>query len=336
MKVIPVLSLLLFFQPLIAQYNWSELDRKLAAEKKTLGNNVVVLICKGDSLVYQKEMGQFNPETQALIASCSKWLTATLVMQFVEAGKLRLDDPVINYIPGFDPELRIRHCLSHMTGIADDDKFLKRILERRKYSSLEEEVNEFAKRKQRAKPGTDFWYGNIGLNIAGRVLEIVSHQKFEVLIKENLLDPLGMKATSFEAGKGGPVNPSGGARSTAADYMKFLRMILNRGTYLGRQILSAQSIDSMKLLQTGNAGMSYAPAAGEGFGYAAGSWVVEEKDGVASTLASPGLFGTWPMVDFCRGYAYLVFVKNWLGEERANIHQELKAIIDRQFQNDCD
>ena len=51
--------------------------------------------------------------------------------------------------------------------------------------SLEEEVNSFAASEIRANPGTDFWYGNIGLNIAGRVLEVVSKKKFDLLIKQN-------------------------------------------------------------------------------------------------------------------------------------------------------
>ncbi len=60
-----------------------------------------------------------------------------------------------------------------------------------------------------------------------------------------------------------------------------------------------------------------------------------EATAQASVLASPGLFGTWPMIDFCRGYAYLVFVKNMLGEERADTHLEIKKIVDRQFQSTC-
>ena len=73
-----------------------------------------------------------------------------------------------------------------------------------------------------------------------------------------------------------------------------------------------------------------------GFNYALGSWVLEIRDPQrATTLASPGLFGTWPMIDYCRGYAYLVFVKNILGEERADIHLEMKKIIDNQMPDDC-
>ena len=78
-------------------------------------------------------------------------------------------------------------------------------------------------------------------------------------------------------------------------------------------------------IQTKPEQIKYAPPAAEGYNYTLGSWAIEEKDGKATALASPGLFGTWPMVDFCRGYAYLVFVKSFLGEERAEEHIKLKG-----------
>ncbi len=345
-KVIPVTVFLLFFQPILAQYNFNELDQVFQNKQRLLGNNVVALIWskgtpseKGDSLVYKKEMGDFNSKTQAPIASCSKWLTAALVMMFVDEGKISLDDPVVKYLPVFGNYFKnyitIRQCLSHMTGISDEGNFLKRILQRRKYSSLEEEVNEFAAREIRGNAGTDFWYGNVGLNIAGRILEVVSRKKIDVLIKQKIFTPLGMKKTTFSTQDNSAVNPSGGAQSTAEDYMKFLVMLMNKGKYNGQQIISEASVNEMLKVQTKPGQIKYTPKAAEGFNYALGSWVVEEKDGIATSLASPGLFGTWPMIDFCRGYAYLVFVKNLLGEERADAHREIKKIIDKQIPSTC-
>ncbi|MBP6234164.1 MAG: beta-lactamase family protein, partial [Chitinophagaceae bacterium] len=331
LKVLSVASFLLLLQPAKAQYEWSKLDAELQAKQKLLGDNVVAMIWKGDSLVYKKEMGGFNSKTQAPIASCSKWLTAALVMQFVDEGKLSLDDKVVKYLPEFEKYFKnyitIRHCLSHMTGIQDDDKFLRRILERRKLSSLEEEVNAFAARDIRANPGTDFWYGNVGLNIAGRVLEVISKKKFDVLIKSKLFIPLGMAKTTFAELNGGPVNPSGGAKSTADDYMKFLVMLLNNGKHNGVQILTENSVNEMRKVQNKTVQIMYAPKSAEGYLYASGSWVIAYKDStidagtkksmtavpplpesrtreisVATSLASPGLFGTWPMIDYCRGY----------------------------------
>lgn len=132
LKVLPALIFLLFFQPAFSQYNWSELEDELNAKQKVLGNDLVAMVYKGDSLVFKKEMGSFNSKTQAPIASCSKWLTAALVMQFVDEGKLSLDDKVTKYVPEFEKYFKgyitIRHCLSHMTGIEDEGKLLKNCL----------------------------------------------------------------------------------------------------------------------------------------------------------------------------------------------------------------
>jgi CubicO group peptidase (beta-lactamase class C family) len=339
-KVISITAFLLFLQPCFGQTNWMELDSEIQARQKLLGNNLVTLIWKGDSLVYKKELGEFNSKTQAPIASCSKWLTAALVMQFVDEGKLSLDDKVVKYIPEFEKYFKsyitIRHCLSHMTGITDESNFFKKILQRKKFNSLEEEVNSFAAREIRANAGTDFWYGNIGLNIAARVLEVISKKKFDMLIKQKLFNPLGMRKTSFSTLDGSAPNPSGGAVSTADDYMKFLVMLLHKGKHNGVQILNESSVDLLLQTQTQPGLIKYAPASAQGYGYALGSWVIEkDAKGKATVVASPGLFGTWPMIDFCRGYAYIVFVKNLLGEERAAMHLELKKVVDKQFTPVC-
>ena len=339
LKVLSVLSFLLLLQPVNAQYNWAAIDTKLQANQKLLGNDVVAMIWKGDSLIYKKEMGDFNSKTQAPIASCSKWLTAALVMQFVDEGKISLDDPVVKYLPYFEKYFKsyitIRQCLSHTTGIDDEGSLLKKLMQRKKFTTLEEEVESFAARDIRANAGTDFWYGSIGLNIAGRVLEVISKKKFDILIKTKLFTPLGMRKTSF-SNQEGAINPSGGAISTADDYMKFLVMLMNKGKNNGVQVLTEKSVNEMMKVQTNALPIKYAPKSASGFNYAAGSWAIEEnKNGVATCLASPGLFGTWPMIDFCRGYAYIVFVKSLLGEERAVVHLEIKKLIDKQTPSVC-
>ena len=323
-----------------AKHGLEELDNLLTQKQNLIGKDYVVLIWeKDDTLVYKKEVGEYKSKTVAPIASCSKWLTAALVMQFVDEGKISLDDPVVKYLPVFEKYMKkfitIRHCLSHMTGIEDDERLLKRIFQRKKFKSLDEEIDAFAAREIRANAGQDFWYGNIGLNIAAKVLEIVSKRKFDALIKQKLFTPLQMRQTTFAELDGGLYNPSGGARSTADDYMKFMVMLMNKGKYNGKQVLSEESVNEMLKIQTANVPKRFSPKAAEGFNYALGSWVVEEKDGNATALASPGLFGTWPMVDFCRGYAYILFVKNFLGEERANAHLEIKALIDEKIKEKC-
>jgi len=166
-------------------------------------------------------------------------------------------------------------------------------------------------------------------------LEVISKKKFDQLIKQKLLTPLAMRRTTFSTLDASAVDPSGGAQSTAEEYMKFMVMLLNNGKANGKPILSEASIEELRKIHTKSSDIRYAPNSATGFNYALGSWVLDEKDGKARTLASPGLFGTWPMVDFCKGYASIVFVKSLLGEERSDLHLQLKEVIEKEVVGEC-
>lgn len=335
---------MLFLQAAFSQKNFIELEKAIEDKKKIVGNDLVVVIANTDSVTWQKEYGDFKIKTIAPIASCSKWLTAALVMQMVDEGKISLDDKVSKYLPVFElygkAYITIRHCLSHMTGIQSDGNKLLKLFERKKFSSLDEEVTEFAKKEIQDNPGIAFRYSNIGLNIAARVVEVVTKKKFDALIKQKLFMPLGMRNTTFSTLDGSAPNPSGGAKSTAADYIKFLQMLLNNGKAGGKQIISEASVAEMRRAQVTKEQIKYAPKVAEGFTYALGSWdltpglpLTPHGGGIAgsSVLACPGLFGTWPMIDFSRGYACIFFVKSLLGEQKADAYLELKKVIDKQY-----
>ena len=139
-----IAGFLLLLQTGFAQYNFSDLEQEILANQKILGKDFVVMLWKkDDTLIYKKEIGEFNSKTAAPIASCSKWLTAALVMQFVDEGKLSLDDKISRWIPEFERYgknyITIRHCLSHFTGIDDEGGFLKKMFQRKKFASLEDE-----------------------------------------------------------------------------------------------------------------------------------------------------------------------------------------------------
>jgi CubicO group peptidase (beta-lactamase class C family) len=348
-KVTTILTFLLILQPVAGQRNskplagqekFSDLDDLLVQKQKALGKDLVVMLWKkDDTLVYKKELGEFNSKTQAPIASCSKWLTAALVMTFVDEGKLSLDDKISKWLPEFEKYgknyITIRNCLSHMTGIRSEPITILKLLERKKFPNLEEEVNSFAAKDIQTNPGEEFRYSNIGLNIAGRVLEVITKKKFDMLARQRLFVPLAMRKTTFSTLDGSALNPSGGALSTPDDYMHFLVMLLNRGVYQGKKILSEQAVNQLLEIQTRPEIIKYAPKAAQGYNYALGAWVLEENGGKATAVASPGLFGTWPMIDYCRGYAYLFFVKSLLGEQGAEAQMEIKALIDEKFPSHC-
>jgi CubicO group peptidase (beta-lactamase class C family) len=331
MKVMIVAGFLLLLQPVFAQNNFQPLDEVLKQNQKLLGTNVAVMVWKGDTIVYKKEMGDFNTKTAAPIASASKWLTAALVMMFVEEGKISLDDKITKWLPEFAKYgknyITIRICLSHMTGIQQDEKLIAKLLDRKKYASLEEEVNSFAAKEIQTNPGTEFRYGDIGIDIAGRVLEVVSKKRFDLLIRQKLLVPLGMRRTTFSDMEGGAVNPSAGAQSTAEDYIKFLAMLLHKGKFAGKQILSEESVNQLIQVTVTPDKIKYAPKLAQGYSYALGSWVLEmNADGKATTL---------PVVNYCRDYAYIILTKTLLNEEKGQAYGAIRDVIDQQFASAC-
>jgi CubicO group peptidase (beta-lactamase class C family) len=260
-------------------------------------------------------------------------------MTFVDEGKLSLDDKITKWLPEYEKYAKnyitIRTCLSHMTGIRSEPISILKPFEKKKFNSLEDEVNSFAGKDIQANPGEEFRYSSIGLNIAGRVLEIISKKRFDVLARQRLFVPLMMRRTSFTSLDGSAINPSGGAVSSPEDYMHFLVMLMNKGVYQGKRILSENAVNEMMKIQTTLGQIKYAPKAAESFNYALGAWAVDWKDGKATVLASPGLFGSWPMIDYCRGYAYLFFVKDFLSEDRADTQMEIKGVIDERFPGAC-
>ena len=324
---------LLFFQSGHGQDALKGLESVLTTYSSVLGPDVVVLVHKDGKTIYQRESPSFKIKTEAPIASCSKWLTAALVMILVDEGKLSLDDKVSKFIPIMDNYskgfITIRQCLTHTSGIEADPPGLMRLMERNRFSTLEEEVtNIISKKAIEDNAGTAFRYSGVGLNIAGRVLEIISKKSFDRLITEKLLRPLNMKNTSFTPERG-PVNPSGGARSTANDYMNFLDMILSKGVFNGRRILSEVSVMEMQKEQYPGIPVRFTPQVAAGYGYGIGEWI-QEKDatGRSLVLCSPGLFGTWPYVDLTRNYSCIIFEKGLLSVQKKDAYLKIKEAID--------
>ena len=325
---------LLFFQVAFSQGNkknskeigtdqFSMLDELVKKNQKLLGNDIIAMLWS-DTLVYKRELGLFDARTLVPVEGSSQWLTAALVLKIAEEGKISLDDKVSDYIPIFSTYgknyITIRHCLSHFTGVQSD----KKLFDKKKFSSLEDIVVSYAKREIKTNPGTEFSYSAVGATIAGRVLEIVTKKKFDMLIKQKLFNPLGMRKSSFSDMQGGPIDPSDGARSTADEYMNFLRMLLNNGKHNGQQFLSEASIKELRSLTTAPELIKYTPGTTQGFNYALGSWVIEEgQNNEASSLSGVAIEGTWPMINWEKKYAFLIFVKNPSEEQKKETYLEM-------------
>jgi len=332
---------MLLWQGLFSQMSFSGTDQILKQNQKALGTNFVALVWKDGKLVYQKqfekEPGDFNGKYQAPIGACSQWLTAALVMSFVDEGKLSLEDKVSRYIPIFATYMKsyitIRNCLTHTTGIEADPSGPMKLLQKTKYASLEDEVNAYAsKREIAANPATEIYYSHVGPNIAGRVLEIITKKSFDRLMQERIIRPLKMRSTTFADENGGAVNPSGGAQSTANDYMNFLVMLMNKGLFEGKRILSEKAVAEIEKVQYPLLSVKYIPKEAAGLLSGLGCWIQGSSGPV---LSSPNLSGTWPYIDLCHNYAAILFVKNPNSEPKNEIYLRFKQSVDGQFGSGC-
>lgn len=323
-------------------YNFEAVDQLFKQNQKNLNNDYVVLIWKDSGLVYQKQgSDDFTPKTPAPIAGAGNWLTAALVMTFVDEGKISLDDKVTKYIPLFGKYMKgyitIRNCLTNTTGIQADGGGISKVMAKSKYESLEAEVESYAsKRDIVTNPGTEFLYSNVGPNIAARVLEIVTKKGFDRLMQERILRPLKMRSTSFTNEDGGAINPAGGARSSALDYINFLSMLLNKGQFGDKRVLSEKAVKEMETAQFISLPVKFAPRNIQGARYGLGNYILASGAGDSPTvMACPNMLGSTPFIDRCRNYAAILLVLKPEEEQRRDLSVSMKNLIDELIPSGC-
>ena len=159
--------------------NFNAVEQLMLNNQKQLGDDQALLIYKDGKIIYQKTLGDFKPNIQAPIGESSQLLTAALLLMLVDEGKLSLDDNVGKYLPIFPKWMKsyitIRHCLSHTTGIEADKTGAGKLLQKKGFATLEEEANYYAEKRGIAtNPGVWFHYNQMGPNIVGRVLEVIT------------------------------------------------------------------------------------------------------------------------------------------------------------------
>jgi len=277
-------------------------------------------------------LDDFTATTRQPIASCSKWLSAALVMRFVDDGTLKLADKVGKFLPVLSLHgkggITISQCLSHTTAIKAP-ALKESIEEIRNTGSMEEAIEAIAKLPMEGIPGHVFHYSNAGLQIAAAVIEKISGKDFETLFAERMATPLEMKNTDF--GKGKVVLAAGGAFSTPLDYMNFLQMILNKGMFKGRRILTEKSVADMQINRiTADTRVAYSPAEAGDAGYGYGEWVMQASTAtkLSEVVSSPGLFGSFPWVNNEKGYCAFLMTYYIRPNGRGDRYRELRELVD--------
>jgi CubicO group peptidase (beta-lactamase class C family) len=281
------------------------------------------------------------------IASMTKPTTGVAVLMLLEQGKLSIDDPVGKYIPelanlktggGKPVTVTLKHMLTHTSGLAEASPEDARSARR-----LAELIPAFASKPVFFEPGSQWKYCQSGINSLARVVEVVSGEPYADFLSKRLLTPLGMKDTTFYLSEQQvkrlvtpvervdgklvetPVSilygksptsrdrypaANGGLFSTASDYARFARMLLNGGTLDGKQYLMPETVKLMASIHTGDLKAGFVP--GSGWGLAVG--VVREPVGITAML-SPGTYGhggaygTQAWMDPEKGIAYIMMIQ---------------------------
>lgn len=297
-------------------YDFSSVDAFVEENASVYDNQVVVLVSQNGKLIYKKEHNLTTTNARA-IASASKWLSGAVIMALVDEGKLSLNDTVGKYLPIFTKyrkgNITIRQLFSHTSGFPGDSP------EGYEYNtslSLTQAVDSLAVYTAMIHPpGTTFNYGSIGMQIGGRIAEIVSEKSWQTLFNEKIANPCNLAVTYLSLR-----NPiiAGGGYTSAEDYLHFLEMIANKGMYESKRVLSENAVAEMLKDQTNKATIEGTPYPANpysiykntGIRYGIGNWLdVVDNNGTVLETSSPGLFGSHPWQDSKNHLAGIIFTK---------------------------
>jgi CubicO group peptidase (beta-lactamase class C family) len=215
-----------------------------------------------------------TPETPFWIGSLTKSFTALAIMQLVEAGTANLDTPVQRYLPDFrvanaetSSQITVRHLLNQTSGFSRTDGV--RMVAEGKEQSLSQAVAHMANVSLNRPVGRSYEYSNLNYVVLGRLVEIVSGERWQDFVQRHILDPLDMTRTytniqaaeangltdTYRFAFGLPIEtegeyleglaPTGYLYSTAGDMARYLTMYLQGGELDGARVLSEAGIAEM-------------------------------------------------------------------------------------------
>jgi CubicO group peptidase (beta-lactamase class C family) len=265
-----------------------------AVDAHEISGAVTVVVTK-DKVIHLETTGladiaakkPMQPDTLFWIASMTKPITAVSILMLQDEGKLSVMDPIAKYIPAFadlktpsgqPANLTIAQVLTHTSGLGEANSDAVH-----NAHTLADLIPLFLNAPMQYEPGSKWRYTQSGINTAARIVEIVSGMSFDTFVRQRILDPLGMKHTTFYPEKmpsadlvvaytkdkttgalvaapphtdfgvvGHPPFGNGGLYSTGPDYARFCQMLLGGGVRDGKRYLSPASMTLLTTVQTGD------------------------------------------------------------------------------------
>jgi CubicO group peptidase (beta-lactamase class C family) len=344
-KYLSLLLLILFTQLTFAQLNpktsavIKQFGDQLNADlqKDNLHGSISAAILKNNKIIWSGAFGyaKFEKGIPAdtnniyRIGSITKTFTAALLILLVEDGKIKLDDPVENYLPevknliGYDQAHKItfRQLASHTSGLNREPDL--KGADVGPLDQWEEKVLTcITKTSFRSKPAEQFWYSNIGYAILGLSLSRVTGVPYMQMVQQRIFTPLKMQNTFFSLpddklgqlaegnSNGGNKNnieqpvlelkgrgykvPNGGIYSTPLDLAKFAMTLTGDA-----ELLSAQSRKQMQEV----------PPGGKDYGLGLGIYKDHDLDIMEHDGSVPGYVAEMA-IDKSSGYA-IILMRNY-------------------------
>lgn len=267
-----------------------QVDAYLSAEERSHAFRGAVLVGKDGQIAFERgygfadeEWGATNtPETKFRIGSLTKQFTAACILVLQERGKLRVTDPVSQYLPDIPDgwkAITLHELLTHTSGLPDYTNSVEFEKVSRTGASPRELIALVENQSLQFKPGTKLAYSNTGYLLLGMVIEKLSGHSYAQFLKDAIFEPLGMENSGYDKAvdvlkerasgydiKGGRIQnaeyldmsipyAAGGIYSTIGDLLLWNEALAHSG-----KLLSADSLRQMFSIYpatTGHDGQNY-------------------------------------------------------------------------------
>lgn len=290
-----------------------------------------MLIDQQGTVLYQTAGGNLSASDAIPIASASKLPSALAILSLTDSGKLSLDTPVSAYLAGSAvtwPQslsaITLRMLLSHTSGLPglQDYNNPSCISDQTSGITLAQCVQDIADgglgmataASQPYQPGQQFDYGGADFQVAGYIATLVSgYSSWQDFFSAAIGTPLGLSSSfTYDNGSANP-RIAGGVSAGVADYVKILQTVLNEGSYNGKQLVSAATIEnSLEVNQISGLTVAFDPLPTSDYpGYSFGLFFSAQSvysPSPGPEFSDPGEFGTTPWLDTGLKYGAILLI----------------------------
>ncbi len=349
--IVGSIFLSVFLQAQNLQELISKFDKSIDSLHEIHEFNGNILLAKNGVKIYEKSIGftdsttsnKLTPASAFNLASISKTFTSSMILIFVQEGKLKIDDHISKYIADFPyKNITIRHLLNHTHGMVEYFDWVKDTLNINDTIGNHKLLALLAQHKPAlvSVPGEKFSYCNTGYAVLSVVLESISGMTYSELFKNKITQPLGLRQTyiqtvnmptsprsrvygmkyqhgkwnSFDLTSLDEVVGDGNIYSTVGDLLKWDQALRN-GKVLKPEIL--QEAYTPAIVQ-GKPKMVY------GFG-----WIINEPGKKVSHSGSWNGFKNNLVRDLQNGYTIISLSNGTAGMPAWKLQQEFEKEIDK-------